>query len=186
MSDTSSTSTSSSAAYDLVWVDQLLGRPEHVAQILTKLLLTAESGNNEDSTLLALQLCFDLMDSGDQAFVNLVAKSLASSAVVPEEGSTTADNNNNSSSPMHKALRILTGGFSAELSLSFMHKQNKADRLIMENLKKALEERTSGSRSSVLHTAAVVTHSYLYAGTTNDSFLRDYLDWMKKASNWYV
>jgi 26S proteasome regulatory subunit N2 len=54
----------------------------------------------------------------------------------------------------------------------------------MENLKKALEERGSGGRSSVLHNAAVITHSYLYAGTTNDSFLRDYLDWMKKASNW--
>ena len=56
----------------------------------------------------------------------------------------------------------------------------------MENLKKSLEERGSGGRSSLLHNAAVMTHSYLYAGTTNDSFLRDYLDWMKKASNWYV
>merc|ERR1719390_119063 len=55
----------------------------------------------------------------------------------------------------------------------------------MEQLKKTLEERSSGSsRSSVLHNAAVMAHSYLFAGTTNDSFLRDYLDWMKKASNW--
>jgi 26S proteasome regulatory subunit N2 len=83
-----------------------------------------------------------------------------------------------------KVQRVLVGGFSAELSLSFLHKQSKADRMIMERLKTALEERSSGSRNSLLHTAAVVTHSYLYAGTTNDSFLRDYLDWMKKASNW--
>jgi 26S proteasome regulatory subunit N2 len=69
------------------------------------------------------------------------------------------------------------------LGLSFLHKNSDSDRLIMENLKKALEER-GGGRNSVLHNCAVVTHSYLNAGTTNDSFLRDNLDWMRKASNW--
>ena len=53
----------------------------------------------------------------------------------------------------------------------------------MTNLKKALEERGM-SRNSVLHNCAVTAHGYLTAGTTNDSFLRDNLDWMKKASNW--
>lgn len=40
------------------------------------------------------------------------------------------------------------------------------------------------SRNSVLHNCAVTAHGYLNAGTTNDDFLRDNLDWMKKASNW--
>jgi 26S proteasome regulatory subunit N2 len=70
------------------------------------------------------------------------------------------------------------------LALSFLHKHSNADRRIMEDLKKAMEERGGGGRNSILHNAAVITHSYLYAGTTNDSFLRDHLDWMKKASNW--
>jgi 26S proteasome regulatory subunit N2 len=181
------------AAYDLVWVDQLLGRPDHVAKVLAKLLLHGTA----DEALLGLQLCFDLMDSGDQAFVNAVAKSAqahkprtTTSTATTEGGDAAAVATTTMTPEVEKrwdqAMRVLVGGFSAELALSFLHKQSKADRLIMENLKRALEERTSGSRSSVLHTSAVVTHSYLYAGTTNDSFLRDYLDWMKKASNWYV
>ena len=71
-------------------------------------------------------------------------------------------------------------------SLSFLHKYADSDRLIMDHLKKILEER-GGGRNSVYHNCAIVTHSYLNAGTTNDSFLRDNLDWMmKKASNWFV
>jgi 26S proteasome regulatory subunit N2 len=113
------------------------------------------------------------VDSGDQAFVTRVATELKQKAT---------DSSNKGR--WDQIERVMTGGFSSELALSFLHKQSRADRLIMENIKKFLEERGSGGRSSVLHNAAVVTHSYLQAGTTNDTFLRDYLDWMKKASNW--
>ena len=57
--------------------------------------------------------------------------------------------------------------------------------LIMDQLRKALDER-GNARNSVLHNCGVGTHAVLNAGTTNDAFLRDHLDWMKKASNWYV
>jgi 26S proteasome regulatory subunit N2 len=155
------------ASVDLVMVYQLLGKANSVAEVLGSLL----KGSEEDA-LLGYQLCFDLIDSGDQAFAANVAESLM--ALVTEEHK----------ERWSQVARVLTGGFSSELSLSFLHKQSQADRLIMENLKRSLEERGSGGRSSLLHNAAVMTHSYLYAGTTNDSFLRDYLDWMKKASNW--
>lgn len=146
------------AAYDLVVVYQLLNQPKSVAQTLMELLASEDK-------LLGLQLCFDLMDTGDQAFVEAVA------AEIPVEG-------------FDQARKILVDGFPGEMALSFLHKHSNADPLIMENLKKVLDERSSGSRSSVLHHAAVMTHSYLYTGTTNDSFLRQHLDWMKKASNW--
>lgn len=145
------------AAVDLVLVYQLLGQPAAVANVVTSLF----EGTEEDR-LLGYQLCFDLVDTGDQAFLQGVA------SVISEEN----------------ALKVLTGGFSSELALSFLHKHSNADRRIMEDLKKAMEERGGGGRNSILHNAAVITHSYLYAGTTNDSFLRDHLDWMKKASNW--
>jgi 26S proteasome regulatory subunit N2 len=151
-----------------VLVHQLLKQPEPVAQVLNKLLM----GNEEDS-LLGFQVCFDLIDSGDQAFVQTVATGVAASFA-----------NDAENARWLQAQRILVGGFESELALSFLHKQSSADRLIMEQMKKALEERGSGGRNSILHNAAVMTHAYLYAGTTNDSFLRDYLDWMKKASNW--
>lgn len=153
----------------LIVVYQLLGKADSVAEVLESLL----KGSEKDA-LLGYQLCFDLVDSGDQAFVTKVAEGLKSMAS-EEHGDRWS-----------QVSRVLTGGFSSELSLSFLHKQSHADRLIMENLKKSLEERGSGGRSSLLHNAAVMTHAFLYAGTTNDSFLRDYLDWMKKASNWYV
>jgi 26S proteasome regulatory subunit N2 len=155
-------------SYDLLLVHQHLNQALPVSRIMSKLLQ-----GTEDEFLLALQLCFDLMDSGDQAFAQAVAEG------IDQDGIGEANQGRSD-----KVQRVLVGGFSAELSLSFLHKQSKADRMIMERLKTALEERSSGSRNSLLHTAAVVTHSYLYAGTTNDSFLRDYLDWMKKASNW--
>ena len=153
----------------LIVVYQLLGKADSVAEVLESLL----KGSEKDA-LLGYQLCFDLVDSGDQAFVTKVAEVLK-----PMGTDEYADR-------WSQVSRVLTGGFSSELALSFLRKQSQADRLIMENLKKSLEERGSGGRSSLLHNAAVLTHSYLYAGTTNDSFLRDYLDWMKKASNWYV
>jgi 26S proteasome regulatory subunit N2 len=159
------------AAVDLVLVHQLLGQPAPVAQVLQSLF----QGTEQDF-LLGLQLCFDLVDNGDQAFVTRVAQTLQPPAATTNETAF--------STRLEQARRVLVGGFSSELALSFLHKQSNADRLIMDNLKKMLEERASGSRSSVLHNSAVMTHSFLYAGTTNDSFLRDHLDWMKKASNW--
>lgn len=140
----------------------------------TKVALVLENlaAGNESQNLMALQISFDLHDNGDQGFVALVAKALN----VPESPT----------GIWQSLLRVLTGGFLSELALSFLHKSSNSDRNIMEHLKKSLEERTSGSRSSILHNSSVLTHAYLNAGTTNDSFLRDHLDWMKKASNWYV
>lgn len=149
--------TRKAAAVDLVLVYHLLGQPAAVANVVTSLF-----ERTEEDRLLGYQLCFDLVDTGDQAFLQGVA------SVISDEN----------------ALKVLTGGFSSELALSFLHKHSNADRRIMEDLKKAMEERGGGGRNSILHNAAVITHAYLYAGTTNDSFLRDYLDWMKKASNW--
>lgn len=159
--------TKKTASVDLIIIYQLLNKPDKVAEVLATLL-----EGSEDDALLGFQLCFDLVDTGDQAFVTRVAAELKPKA---------SETNSN---VWTQVDRVMTGGFSSELALSFLHKQSKADRLIMENLKKSLEERGSGGRSSVLHNAAVMTHSYLHAGTTNDTFLRDYLDWMKKASNW--
>ena len=156
-----------STSVDLIIVYQLLGQSESVAAALSVLL----SGSEEDA-LLGYQLCFDLVDTGDQAFVSRVAEAVKSKS--SEEHATRWE----------QALKVMTGGFSSELALSFLHKQSHADRLIMDNLKKSLEERGSGGRSSLLHNSAVMSHCYLHAGTTNDSFLRDHLDWMKKASNW--
>jgi len=179
---------------------QNLNDAEKVAAIVSKLLdggLGGADGQEDDNSggLLGLQLCFDLMESGNQTFANNVASNLptknldtgnAEAAPAAEEEMGEGESVKRTDEVWDrydKAKRILTGGFACELALSFLHKNSNSDRLIMENLKKALEERGVG-RNSVLHNCAVMTHSYLNVGTTDDSFLRDHLEWMKKASNW--
>ena len=46
---------------------------------MAEVLVGLFKGNDADA-LLGLQLCFDLMDSGDQAFVRAVAKDLMAAA----------------------------------------------------------------------------------------------------------
>jgi 26S proteasome regulatory subunit N2 len=175
----------SAVAYELVLVYQHLKLPDKVADVLTTLL---NSPHENAHGLMALQICFDLMDSGHSDFAKALATRLFPGgdedevdAASPEADAAAAD----SKPPLWgQVKKVLVGGFASELALSFLHKHSGADRFIMEQLRKGLEERSS--RSSILHNAGVITHSYLYAGTTNDSFLRDYLDWMKKAGNWYV
>mmetsp|Transcript_36568 Transcript_36568/g.53685 ORF Transcript_36568/g.53685 Transcript_36568/m.53685 type:complete len:895 (+) Transcript_36568:216-2900(+) len=165
---------------------QLLGKAGDVGKTIERLL----DGDSEDGVLLGYQLCFDLVDSGDQGFVGRVAEALPKKSEVVKSEATDAETNGVANAEKSdevwarfaKAEKVLVGGFSSELALSFLHKQSNSDVLIMENLKKALEEK--GGRNSVLHNCAVMAHSYLNAGTTNDSFLRDHLDWMRKASNW--
>ena len=155
-------------------VQQLLNKPDKVAHIISHVL---NISNNKDAELIGYQLCFDLVDTGDMGFFTRVAAALPQKPI-EDDGSNSAID----WVKLDQARRVLTGGFSGELALSFLHKQSDSDPLIMENLKKALDEK--GGRNSVLHHCAVVCHSYLNAGTTNDSFLREHLDWMKKASNW--
>ncbi len=171
MESSSSVILKKEAAVTLSQCYQILKQAVPVANIISSLL-----DGSEEEYLLAYQLCFDLIESGDQSYVNQVEQNL------PKKG---GDNEKSEEvwTRYNNAVRILTGGLSSELALSFMHKFSDSDPLIMQNLKKALEERGS-ARNSLLHNCAVMTHSYLNAGTTNDAFLRDNLDWMKKASNW--
>ena len=173
-----------SAACALALCRQLLDDAAAVSSIVTSLI-----DGGDDQGLLGLQLCFDLVDSGDQAFASAVASGLPSrdggaEVDAGEEGVEVAAPRSDATwTRFDNARRVLTGGFTSELSLSFLYKNSDADPLIMSNLKGSLDERTM-SRNSVLHNCAVTAHGYLNAGTTNDAFLRDNLDWMKKAANW--
>lgn len=147
-----------------VTIYQWLQEPAKVAQVLQQ----------QNPQTLALQLAFDMHDSGDYVFCKAVAEALPSGD---------AEDTTQPSTPLYQ---ILAQGFVHDAQLSFLHKQNHADRSVVEWIKQKLEERSSSTARSLLHNATVVAHSYVYAGTTNDAFLRDNLDWMKKASNWCV
>lgn len=75
--------------------------------------------------------------------------------------------------------QVLLEGFSIDLTLDFLYRQNNTDLLILKNIKTAIE-----NRNSVLHGATVIAHGYMNAGTTTDTFLRENLEWLGRASNW--
>jgi 26S proteasome regulatory subunit N2 len=82
-------------------------------------------------------------------------------------------------SRLHKVLSILQGDATIEMQLHFLWSHNKSDLAILRKIKTLVE-----GRNSVTHHATVVTHGFMHAGTTVDTFLRENLTWLSKATNW--
>ncbi len=188
---------------------QFLNRAQEVAKILDDLLR-----GPEEKALLAYQVAFDLVESENQHFlidVNAVLFPPEATAVVPAggaeeskevggEAAATAAAPAPASAPAaapaepkplpagahadywkrHGQLKqVLVEGFSIDLTLDFLYRHNNTDLLILRNIKTAIE-----NRNSVLHGATVIAHGYMNAGTTTDTFLRENLEWLGRASNW--
>lgn len=74
---------------------------------------------------------------------------------------------------------ILEGTKSIELELEFLYRNNHTDMAILNKIKDSLE-----ARNSIFHTAVTLANAFMHAGTTNDKFFRDNLEWLGKAVNW--
>lgn len=74
---------------------------------------------------------------------------------------------------------ILEGTKSIELDLEFLYRNNHTDMAILNKIKDSLE-----ARNSIFHTAVTLANAFMHAGTTNDKFFRDNLEWLGKAVNW--
>ena len=74
---------------------------------------------------------------------------------------------------------ILQGTKSIELDLEFLYRNNHTDMAILNKIKDSLE-----ARNSIFHTAVTLANAFMHAGTTNDKFFRDNLEWLGKAVNW--
>ncbi|KAK6914274.1 26S proteasome regulatory subunit RPN2, C-terminal [Dillenia turbinata] len=187
-----------------------LDEPEGVASILEKL---TRSGN-KDEALLALQISFDLVENENQAFLLKVRdrlsqpKSQTSEPVQPQptepdstqsgsgtasgdvqmsDSSRTSDANAIEIDPseamyaesLTKIKGILSGETSIQLTLQFLYSHNKSDLLILKTIKQSVE-----MRNSVCHSATIYANAIMHAGTTVDTFLRENLDWLSRATNW--
>ena len=79
-----------------------------------------------------------------------------------------------------KRLRnIISGRTPILLYLEFLHSHNHADLVLLKNAKAAVE-----ARNSVCHSALVFANALMHSGTTADTFLRNNLDWLSRATNW--
>jgi len=135
--------------------DFFLNDSETVSQMLETLI--------EKDSLLAKQLAFDLVENQNQQFLNKVSEKLPTG----EE------------KDVKMLHHILSGRASIDITLEFLSNKNNYDKMIMEKVKSAAD-----NKNSVTHEAALYANAFMNAGTANDSFLRDHINWVGKATNW--
>ncbi|KAK8939281.1 hypothetical protein KSP40_PGU016575 [Platanthera guangdongensis] len=183
-----------------------LNEPYTVATTLETLL---RSGNKDDD-LLAFQIAFDLVENEHQAFLLNVRNRLLYTASLSGKsiGVTSVENTAATVNSMrtHDALMsessnvpngpldpnevayylklekikgILSGETSIQLTLQFLYSHNRSDLLILKSIKQSVE-----MRNSVCHSATICANAIMHAGTTVDTFLRENLEWLSRATNW--
>ena len=164
----------------------------------------------EDPKTLAIayQIAFDMYDNSSQEFLKKVIGALpqpptpeidqptSETNIQVDEASTETDqllqdskNHADESKPVkmsldqQKAFRsisdILRGTKTIELELEFLYRNNHTDMNVLNKIKDSLE-----ARNSIFHTAVTLANAFMHAGTTNDKFFRDNLEWLGKAVNW--
>ena len=74
---------------------------------------------------------------------------------------------------------ILSGTKTIELDLEFLFRSNRTDTALLYKIRDSLE-----ARNSIFHTAVTLATAFMHAGTTNDKFFRESLEWLSKAVNW--
>jgi 26S proteasome regulatory subunit N2 len=78
-----------------------------------------------------------------------------------------------------KLRNILSGKVTAALSLDFLCSQNRSDGYVLKKIKQSLD-----GRSSVCHSALIFCNAIAHGGTAIDTFLRENLDWLARATAW--
>ncbi|KAL8121119.1 26S proteasome non-ATPase regulatory subunit 1 homolog A-like isoform X1 [Apium graveolens] len=187
-----------------------LDEPMGVASILEKLLRSED----KNDALLAFQIAFDLIENEHQAFLlnvrdrlpqpkyiptELVQPASAETESVPDANAAASEDTQmedgtqamvgsspvvdpkeaNYAERLTKLKGILSGETSIQLTLQFLYSHNKSDLLILKTIKQSVE-----MRNSVCHSATIYANAIMHAGTTVDTFLRENLDWLSRATNW--
>ncbi|CAI5472971.1 unnamed protein product [Closterium sp. Yama58-4] len=150
-----------------------------VAATLDRLI----KGQNESDALLAYQVAFDLFENEFQQFLLSAAGAGSAEAAGSGEGEAAAEAAPSEEVVYAERLAKLKGILSGEtpigLTLQFLYSHNKADLGVLKSIKQVVE-----TRNSVCHSATIVANAFMHAGTTVDTFLRDNLDWLSRATNW--
>ncbi|VFQ64925.1 unnamed protein product [Cuscuta campestris] len=180
-----------------------LDKPNDAAGILEKLLRS----ENRDDALMAFQIAFELLETENQAFLLSVrdqlpmpklqlsdsvaiehstAQTVSSNAPVTNDshvssGDSSAVDPNEAiyAERLEKIKGILSGETAIKLTLQLLYSHNKSDLITLKTIKQSVE-----MRNSVCHSATIYANAIMHAGTTVDTFLRENLDWLSRATNW--
>ena len=151
-----------------------LNEIEKASEILVQLIRQ----DNPKLRAVAYQIAFDMYDNSTQEFLKKVREALPS-----KEGESNGDTESKWSSEQQTAFdsigEILQGTKSIELDLEFLYRNNRTDKQVLNKIKESLE-----ARNSIFHTAVSLANAFMHAGTTNDKFFRENLEWLGKAVNW--
>ena len=143
--------------YNLTRCQFFLRVPEAAAKILSKLV------ESDTEYLIAYQIAFDLVETENQSFLNSVDHHLKGSQHIR----------------INSLSSILANRIPRKLALQFMKKNNHTDMLMLKHLMNDV-----GSKNSITHGACVWANAIMNSMTTNDSFLRENINWVAKATNW--
>ncbi|KAH7828360.1 putative 26S proteasome regulatory subunit N2 [Monocercomonoides exilis] len=151
----------------------ILDDSDRLANILMELL----KEGSQKSLASALQIAFDLHESGTQGLRMRVRKLLANAR------STILSSAPSSDSPVEvcfdELLAVISGEIPTLLYLKFLSSRNEADPMDLQDLK------TCNDRlSTLLMTGAMISHAIMEHGTICDEFIRANTEWLQKASNW--
>ncbi|GFY82599.1 26S proteasome regulatory complex, non-ATPase subcomplex, Rpn2/Psmd1 subunit [Actinidia rufa] len=161
-----------------------LDEPEGVASILEKLL---RSENNDDA-LLAFQIAFDLVENEHQAFLlnvkNLLSGPKSQPSEPAQQGSAAPESGQDGNATASEDVQMTEGAQVSnqdvqEADPSEVTYAERSDLLILKTIKQSVE-----MRNSVCHSATIYSNAIMHAGTTVDTFLRENLDWLSRATNW--
>ncbi|KAK4187483.1 armadillo-type protein [Podospora australis] len=164
----------------------------------TRMLKQLVEKGDTSSLAIAYQIAFDLYDNATQEFLAKVLNALPS-AEPPKKPETEQEEDGAAESEpllkdeenaeealpeetakVYKNIRsILDGSKAIKLNLEFLYRNNHTDLSILNKVRDSLE-----GRNSIFHTAVTFCNAFMNAGTTNDKFFRDNLEWLGKAVNW--
>ncbi|QEU59935.1 Rpn2 [Kluyveromyces lactis] len=117
--------------------------------------------NSTKSYDVSYQIAFDLVNSASQGLLKDLSNSLDANVYDP------------------KLLEILSGIPTCDLQNTFLFENKNIDKALLNKMKSSLD-----GKFSLFHTAVSVSNAFMHAGTTDDSFIRQNLQWLGKAQNW--
>jgi 26S proteasome regulatory subunit N2 len=163
--------------------------------LASKLIRQLVEQGEPKSLATAYQISFDLYENGTQEFLGKVMEELPEPEPKDEsnkENATESDallsnvDSSNAQSPKEAEAKafvsvrhILRGTKSIELNLEFLYRNNHTDKAVLNKIRDSLE-----ARNSIFHSSVTFANAFMNAGTTNDTFFRENLDWLGKAVNW--
>lgn len=136
------------------------------AEGVSKMLGRLVRSDSEKDVLLAYQIAFELCDNATQQFLKQTREHIQ-------------NDDPKYSKNISRLRHILTTEPTIDLFLQFLYKQNRSDLGVLKAIKSSFEP-----KNSILHNATIISNALMHCGTTRDTFLRDNLEWLRRATNW--